>query len=606
MNAKPMAFHMSLNRLLLDPAVVMFLVALLAVPLAQAEISGTVGGLVRDERGVPQMGAVIALLTPEGRPIKRVFSDYRGIFKVENLFPGDYSIRVTLDRFLPLLKQHIRIESGRKTILDVNLRGVFASLQMLFPDGGEIRDMSDDWKWVLKTASTTRPVLRFLPSEERREMHTVMRKVAGNFSDTRGYAQVSAGGGARQSGLANETDLGTAFAVATSLLGNNDLMFSGNLGYGSTTGTPSAGFHTSFSRQMGAMAPEVSVTVRQLQAPVLAGQAIFGSSHDQNRAVLQTLTLGFEDKVDLGETVRFEYGFLYESVSFINRLDFVSPYGRLIYKLGANREIQLRYASGVPQTTEPATGGEALRQQVSTLGLFPRVALHDGRATVQRTEHMEVAYREKIGEKGMLEVAAYQDSLSDAAVTALVPGGHFADGNILPDLFSKSSTLNAGLHRSKGYRVSYARELRDHLQAAIGYGLTGALSPTSSSLGTPSIEELRSSLRMRRAHMVSASVSTKITRTGTRIISSYQWLNQQAVIATDLYNDFAARSDPGLNVVIRQPLPFGGSLPGKLEATADFRNLLKTGYVPIQTYDGQQMYLLQALRSYRGALSFIF
>ena len=63
------------------------------------------------------------------------------------------------------------------------------------------------------------------------------------------------------------------------------------------------------------------------------------------------------------------------------------------------------------------------------------------------------------------------------------------------------------------------------------------------------------------------------------MISSYQWLNRRAVIATDLYNDFAARSDPGLNVVIRQPLPFGGLLPGKLEATADFRNLLKAGYV---------------------------
>ena len=111
---------------------------------------------------------------------------------------------------------------------------------------------------------------------------------------------------------------------------------------------------------------------------------------------------------------------------------------------------------------------------------------------------------------------------------------------------------------------------------------------------------------MRPAHMITASVSTEIARTGTRVISSYQWLNRRAVIATDLYNDFAARSDPGLNVVIRQPLPFGGSLPGRLEATADFRNLLKAGYVPIQTHDGQQMYLLQAIRSYRGALSFIF
>ena len=106
--------------------------------------------------------------------------------------------------------------------------------------------------------------------------------------------------------------------------------------------------------------------------------------------------------------------------------------------------------------------------------------------------------------------------------------------------------------------------------------------------------------------MVMASVSLEAPRAGTHITSSYQWLSRQAVIASDLYNDFAARSDPGLNIVIRQPIRVGGLLPGKFEATADFRNLLKAGYVPIPTMDGRQMYLLQAIRSYRGALSFIF
>ncbi len=79
-----------------------------------------------------------------------------------------------------------------------------------------------------------------------------------------------------------------------------------------------------------------------------------------------------------------------------------------------------------------------------------------------------------------------------------------------------------------------------------------------------------------------------------------------AAIAPDLYNDFASRSDPGLNLVIRQPLPFSGGLPGKLEATGYINNLLKAGYIPIQTFDGQQIFLLPAVRSYRGALSFVF
>jgi hypothetical protein len=61
-----------------------------------------------------------------------------------------------------------------------------------------------------------------------------------------------------------------------------------------------------------------------------------------------------------------------------------------------------------------------------------------------------------------------------------------------------------------------------------------------------------------------------------------------------------------LNLVLRQPLPIGGSVPGRFEASADFRNLLKTGYVPLQAPDGRVLSLLQAIRSYSGALSYIF
>jgi hypothetical protein len=111
---------------------------------------------------------------------------------------------------------------------------------------------------------------------------------------------------------------------------------------------------------------------------------------------------------------------------------------------------------------------------------------------------------------------------------------------------------------------------------------------------------------MKRAHMITASLSTELPKSDTRVLSTYQWVSRAAAISPDLYNDFAARSEPGWNLVIRQPLPFSGSLPGKLEATADIRNLLNAGYIPIQTFDGQQMFLLQAIRSYRGALSFVF
>ena len=132
------------------------------------------------------------------------------------------------------------------------------------------------------------------------------------------------------------------------------------------------------------------------------------------------------------------------------------------------------------------------------------------------------------------------------------------------------------------------------------------MSPDESVVQTGRISDMRNSLKMRQAHMLMGSVAMEMPRTGTQITSSYQWLSQQAVIASDLYNDFAARSEPGLNVVIRQPIPAGDLFPGKFEATADFRNLLKSGYISMPTLSDRRMFLLQAIRSYRGALSFVF
>ncbi len=575
----------------------------LAIPSSQAAIFGSLSGLVRDDRGLPQMGAVVTLLTADGAVAKRVYTNHTGLFKIDDLFPGNYSIQVSLDRFLPAWKERVVIESGEKTVLDVSLRGLFSTLQLVFPGRAEIRDMSDDWKWTLRATTSTRPVLRFRSTEDE-ETRMVLRKVSGRFSDTRGYAQLSGGTGVAASGLASESDLGTAFAVASTMFGSHDVVVSGNLGYGSATGTPAAAFRTSYTHEVLGYTPEVSVTVRQLQVPAAAARAIYGVRPEESGPSLETLTLGFGDSLELGDRVRAEYGFLYESVKFLDRLNFVSPYGRIIYNLDDNREIHLRYASGVPHEQHDKQAADSLRQHVSSLGMFPRMAIRDGRATVQRTEHVELAFREEMG-NGLLEVAVYQDRLSDTALSASMPAGLYG-GQVLPDLFADQATLNAGRFKTSGYRVSYARTLRDHLQTAIGFGETGVLSPQTQQLQTPDLEELRKSLKMDRAQILMASVTADLPKTGTKFMTTYQWASRPAVLAPDMYNDFAAGSDPGLNVIVRQPLPFSGGLPGKLEATAYLNNLLKAGYVPVQSFDGQRMYLLQAIRSYRGALSFVF
>ena len=65
-------------------------------------------------------------------------------------------------------------------------------------------------------------------------------------------------------------------------------------------------------------------------------------------------------------------------------------------------------------------------------------------------------------------------------------------------------------------------------------------------------------------------------------------------------------AEPGVNISIRQPLPSVGGVPGRFEATAELRNMLEQGYLPVTTSDGRALVLTNAPRAVRGGLSFIF
>lgn len=581
-------------------------VILSALPLSSAVV-GSIAGSVTDGHGVPQIGAAVTLLNVDGRPLQRVFTNERGAFVIDNLFPGFYGISVMVPSFLPALKERIRIEPGLRSFVAVQLANLFASFQLSYGDG-TWRDRTEDWKWVLRTSSATRPVLRLTTPWEDKERASVLRKFHGVFGDVQGLVRLSAGDGGRVSPFGTESDIGTAFAVATSLFGNSDLLVSGNVGYGSTFGSPSAGFHTSYRREMPyGTQPEVSVTVRQMFRPLQAGQALFGPlSGTANDAVLQTFTLGYQDRVELGDMVKLEYGFLFDSIHFLDRLNYLSPFGRLTYRFNEGTRLALRYASGTPQAELDPSGEEALGRNLTALSMYPRLSLRNGRAALQRGEHMEIAVQQDLAVGGTVELAAYRDAFRNAALTALTPAGLYIGGDILPDLFTDTSSFNAGGYDTSGYRVSYKRELTEHVRAAFTYGVAGVLTPQRDALTSADPNELRSILRPVKEHSLSAQVSARLPQSRTWISSAYQWGSRTAVTAPDPFNINGIRALPGLNVAVRQPLPQPTYIPGKFEATAEFRNLLADGYVPIRTMDGRRLYLIQSARSFRGGVNFVF
>jgi len=236
-------------------------------------LSGSIAGVVNDSRGVPQMGATVVLYNRQDRQIGKVLSDANGEFRMPGLFPALYSLRVTLASFVPAVRRDITVEAGRLSHLHVSLNSLFSSIQLDYPNIENGSLISDDWKWVLRSASDTRPVTRF------REEPVGSGKPApvAMFADTRGILRLSAGDGPTGASASSEADLGTAFALATSLYGNSLLQLSGNFGYGSQNGVPAAAFRTSYSRELAGGRPVVSVTMRQLYLPERMGSVLAGS-----------------------------------------------------------------------------------------------------------------------------------------------------------------------------------------------------------------------------------------------------------------------------------------------------------------------------------------
>ena len=590
-----------------------------AFPASEAPLSGSIAGVVRNAAGVPQMGATVFLFNRSERLMLRAMTNDRGMFGFGLLTPDTYSVRVSLASFVPAVRQKIAVQPGMQSLLYVNLASVLSSIELVYAKPGEGALMSDDWKWVLKESASTRPVLRVLPagtfdpSQSSVSDPNQRQSPSGSvFSDTRGVLNLSAGDPGSLGSSSAQADLGTAFAVATSVFGHNQLQLSGNVGYSAHSGLPTAGFRTSYSHD--GSGPEVAVTVQQVYLPVRGGLGIFAGQADGAPA-LRSMSVSMHDSTNLTDTLRLDYGGSFDSVTYLDHLNSLSKYARLTYDLGSAGKVKLAYSSGAPATellldshdSQGSVRGdsEALAQDLAALAVLPRLSLLDGHAAIQRSQDFEIGYEKKIRATTM-NLTGYSERVSNAAMTVVAPDGSFAAGDLLPDISSQNSILDAGSYHRMGFAASLSQALGNRVQLGTSFGSSGALAAGDQDLGVNTADALRARLHTTQRFWATARASAKLPVTGTVITGSYQWMDYNDTIMPDhFYLTQSPYTEPGLNVRVRQPIPSVLGMPGRLEATAELQNGLAQGYLPV-TQGGQQVTLVQSPRALRGGLSFIF
>ncbi len=121
----------------------------------------------------------------------------------------------------------------------------------------------------------------------------------------------------------------------------------------------------------------------------------------------------------------------------------------------------------------------------------------------------------------------YRQDITNAAMTMAAPAGFFSGGDVLPDLFSNSSVLNAGTFQSTGVAVSATQNLGSNASATLIYGDAGALTTDKNELVSHSPDELRAMIREGRRQSVTARISATVPHSGTHLMASYQWMGDQ-------------------------------------------------------------------------------
>jgi hypothetical protein len=578
----------------------LFCLAGSAFAASPVPLSAQILGQVRNSGGVAQMGAAVSLYNRYDELVRKGLTNEQGRFVFDSLVPDLYSIRVVLASFVPAERRNIAVLPNTENRLEISLASVLSTVELAPPSApGTL--MTDDWKWVLRSSQSTRPMLRFLPDSGSSSSRSIMAA----FSNTTGLVTLSAGDGQSFTN-GSQQDLGTAFALATSLAGSGRVQFSGNVGYRANAGLPAAGFRTSYSRATtDGSSPEVVITMRQLSVATRSGSGIAVGA--DNAPALRTMSIAFLDGLDVADNLRLDYGFDSQSISYLDRLNYVSPFMRVSYDAGPQGRVRLAYSSGAHPTELLARDAESsgnLDQDSGTLALIPRVSLSDGHVAVEHTQNFEIGY-ERVEGSRTYSLGAYQENVSNAAFMLSSAPDFLPAGDLLPDLGSNSTIFNLGSYHRTGYTAGVKQSVGEHVQVSVAAGRTGVLLARDADQSFTDSTELRAGVLQGQRAWVTVRVSGTVPRAGTHLTGDYGWTDFSALVPAHFSLTQTPTQDIGWNMYVRQPLPSVLNVRWRVEATAELRNMLAQGYLPLGGPVSHTV-LTNSPRAVRGGLNFIF
>ncbi|MGI4828472.1 MAG: carboxypeptidase-like regulatory domain-containing protein [Janthinobacterium lividum] len=556
----------------------LFLLVCFACSDAHAQSDGTVGGVVRDLHGAPQMGALVELLSGDATVVARTFTDDRGRYSLISVAPGNYELRASAAFLLPAFRTNLRLHAGVAAMANLTMTAMFEVGGWFPAKKRGVDDSADDWRWTLRSTAN-RPILRISGEDDLSMTSPESRypspaKIQGQVSMLLHEGEF-ANGGLHQVAKVERSEIGGTSETMVADLG--DL-------------SPSI------------TAPPVALLTEYRRHDNFGGESRVVASFQSHPEIsspgsegLQAVSLGASKQFAVGDAVMIDAGTLLSAERLLKSRTQSAPFLRIVVSPEPGIAIMYRFAS-----VRQFQNSDDLDHLQSIPGMLSNA---QGEPIAVRQTHQEIS----VAHKSMSDtetVSIYQDGLPWEGIQGLgvLPTSDSKDLPILSDTSTGTFRVAVPGYTARGMSASWTHELTSNLSACFKADLGSALARGDEPL---TFEKLgsHSNLKAEVAPALTASMTGTVVRSGTRFSAQYRW---QPSNTLDEVNAFNTTPDQAyLGFLLKQRLWSGHRLRG-MDAILAATNLLEEGYQPVMGTDGRTLFLTQAARTLQAGLSFSF
>ncbi len=546
-----------------------------------ADPTAGVSGVVRDPRGVPQMGVLVELLHND--VVATAFTDLQGRYRITHISPGMYDLRTSATLLLPTLRRSLRLRAGAASVVNLTLSGIFDE-SLWQPTshrspGGDL----DDWRWTLRSPAN-RPILRVL--EEHQDGSGQPLPSAEMAASSRRRVTFASSGGV--GGFGAETGrMGLGLARKSVDQRSTDVL---HLSAGASgDGGRAIPFTASVFHESG--------QGQSMERRVVLGMRSLPQIDTADGRGLDVMEIDTAERMELGSMAALEIGGRTQALHSAGTAVVVHPFVKVSAYPGELWLVRYQYATSPDSVGWGDVGAEALAA-VPTLIRKSKT----GARLTEAGSHQELSVGRAMG-RARVQISSFYDVQQNVAVTGLLRRRALATGVTVPSGMSIDTGSGAFRKLSPGFSGFGTRFAVD-MPLGRGGVLTAAyLSAVGLSDGQTGSRS-NAAFNARRASAMYIAIARSIPTTGTEASVSYRW--QPTSMLTKVGQYELSNVSPYLGLHVVQHLPIGGAGSWRTELTIDATNLLAEGYHLAPEAVAQDALLMSAMREVRAGLAVSF